>query len=139
MFFILAKTLGFFAAPSNALITLALLGLVLMRTRHVRAGRRLSLTALVFIAIVGLSPLGNAIILPLEDRFPAWDDTPNAARGTPTGIISLGGAVDTVVSPVRHEVGLNEAAERMTAIAELARRFPSARIVFSGRPGRLVF
>lgn len=139
MFFILAKTLGFFAAPSNALITLALIGLVLLRTRFARAGRRLMVVALVLIAIVGLSPLGNAIILPLEDRFPAWDDTPGAQRGEPTGIISLGGALDTVVSPVRHEVGLNEAAERMTAIAELARRFPNARIVFSGGSGRLIF
>src|SRR4051812_1039375 len=139
MFFILAKTLGFFAAPSNALITLALIGLVLMRTRFARAGRRLSVAALVLIAIVGLSPLGNAIILPLEDRFPAWDDSPNAARGEPIGIISLGGALDTVVSPVRHEVALNEAAERMTAMAELARRFPNARIVFSGGSGRLIF
>jgi uncharacterized SAM-binding protein YcdF (DUF218 family) len=139
MFFILAKTLGFFAAPSNALITLALIGLVLMRTRFVRTGRRLVVAAAILIAIVGLSPLGNAIILPLENRFPAWDDSPNAARGEPTGIISLGGALDTVVSPVRHEVGLNEAAERMTALAELARRFPNARIVFSGGSGRLIF
>ncbi len=139
MFFYIAKTLGFFATPSNALITLALLGFVLMRTRFARTGRRLVVAAMVLIAIAGLSPLGNAIILPLEERFPAFDASPNAGRGEPTGIISLGGAIDTVVSPVRHEVGLNEAAERMTAIADLARRFPNARIVFSGGSGRLIF
>jgi uncharacterized SAM-binding protein YcdF (DUF218 family) len=139
MFFILAKTIGFFAAPSNALITLALIGLVLMPTRFARGGRRLVVIALILIALAGLSPLGNAIILPLEDRFPAWDDSPNAARGAPAGIISLGGAIDTIVSPVRHEVALNEAAERMTAVAELARRFPAARIVFTGGSARLIF
>src|SRR2546429_9977474 len=52
---------------------------------------------------------------------------------------SLGGAFDTVVSPARGEVALNEAAERLTAIAELARRFPDARIVFSGGSGRLIY
>lgn len=134
MFFILAKILGFFALPSNILITLALIGVMLMRTRFRRGGRRLAATAVVVLAIVGLSPLGNAIILPLEQRFPAWDDS----RGTPTGIISLGGAIDTVVSPVRGEVALNEAAERLTAIAELARRFPQARIVFTGGSDRII-
>lgn len=135
MFFLLAKILGFFALPSNILITLGLIGIVLLATRFARAGRRLAVIALVLFAIAGLSPLGNAIILPLEERFPPWD----ASRGAPTGIISLGGALDTVVSQSRGEVALNEAAERMTAMAELARRFPDARIVFSGGSGRLIY
>ena len=135
MFFILAKTVGFFSAPSNVLITLALFGVLLMATRFARAGRRLVVIAVIGLAICGLTPFGNAIILPLEERFPPYD----ASRGAPAGIISLGGALDTVVSPVRNEVALNEAAERMTAMAELARRYPQARIVFSGGSGRLIF
>jgi len=135
MFFVAAKILGFFALPSNILISLGLLGIVLMATRFARAGRRLAVTALILLAIAGLSPFGNAIILPLEERFPAWD----AARGAPTGIISLGGALDTVVSPARGEVALNEAAERLTVMAELVRRYPEAHIVFSGGSGRLIY
>jgi uncharacterized SAM-binding protein YcdF (DUF218 family) len=135
MFFVLAKVLGFFALPSNILISLGVLGLVLMPTRFARGGRQLAITALILLAIAGLSPLGNALILPLEERFPQWD----AGRGAPTGIISLGGALDTVVSQPRGEVALNEAAERMTAVAELARRYPDARIVFSGGSGRIVY
>jgi uncharacterized SAM-binding protein YcdF (DUF218 family) len=135
MFFVLAKILGFFAVPSNILISLGLGGLVLMATRFARAGRRLAVASVILLALFGLSPLGNAIILPLEERFPPWD----AARGAPSGIIVLGGALDTVVSPARHEVALNEAAERMTAIAELARRFPEARIVFTGGSGRIIY
>lgn len=135
MFFVLAKVLGFFALPSNVFISFGVIGILLMATRFARAGRRLAVTALILFAIAGLSPLGNAIILPLEERFPPWD----AARGAPAGIISLGGALDTVVSPARGEVALNEAAERMTAIAELARRYPDARIVFTGGSGRIVY
>jgi uncharacterized SAM-binding protein YcdF (DUF218 family) len=135
MFFILAKILGFFSMPSNVLMTLGVIGVVLTATRFARAGRRIGVTTLMLLGVAGWSPFGNAIILPLEERFPPWD----AARGAPAGIISLGGALDTVVSPVRGEVALNEAAERMTAIAELARRFPDARIVFSGGSGRLIF
>ena len=134
MFFVLAKVLGFFALPSNILIALGLLGVALMATRFAHAGRGLAVTALVLIAIAGLSPFGNALILPLEERFPPWD----AARGAPHGIISLGGALDTVISSVRGEVALNEAAERTVVIAELARRFPDARVVFTGGSGRLI-
>src|SRR3954464_9925079 len=135
MFFVLAKILGFFALPSNILISLGILGVLLMATRFARAGRRLAVITLVLLVIAGLSPLGNALILPLEERFPPWD----SSRGTPAGIISLGGALDTVVSEPRGEVALNEAAERMTAIAELARRYPDARIVFSGGSGRIIY
>src|SRR5215217_548418 len=106
MFFVLAKILGLFALPSNILITLGLIGILLLPTRFARAGRRLAATAILLFAVVGLSPLGNALILPLEERFPAWD----GSRGAPVGIICLGGALDTVVSPVRGEVALNEAA-----------------------------
>src|SRR5437763_15808114 len=135
MFFVLSKVLSFFTLPSNILISLGLVGILLMRTRFAQVGRRLAVTTLILIAVAGLSPLGNAIILPLEERFPPWD----ASRGAPTGIISLGGAFDTVVSPARGEVALNEAAERMTAMAELVRRYPQAHIVFSGGSGRLIY
>jgi uncharacterized SAM-binding protein YcdF (DUF218 family) len=135
MFFALAKILGFFALPSNIFISLGFMGIILMATRFARGGRRLAVTALVLIALFGLSPLGNALILPLEERFPPWD----ASRGAPDGIISLGGAFDTVVSLARGEIALNEAAERMTVMAELARRYPAARIVFSGGSGRLFY
>ena len=135
MFFVFAKILGFFALPSNLLISLGLLGIVLMATRYARVGRGLAVASIVLIAIAGFSPLGNALILPLEERFPPWD----AARGAPTGIISLGGAFDTVVSPARGEIALNEAAERLTAIAGLVRRYPQAHTVFSGGSGRLIY
>jgi uncharacterized SAM-binding protein YcdF (DUF218 family) len=135
MFFVLAKIFGFFASPSNVLTALGVLGVLLMATRFAWARRKLAVIALVLLAIAGWSPLGNALILPLEERFPPWD----ASRGAPTGIICLGGAVDTVVSPPRGEVALNEAAERMTAIAELVRRYPQAHVVFSGGSGRLIY
>ena len=135
MFFVLAKILGFFALPSNILITLGILGILLMPTRFARGGRRLAVASLLLLAVFGLSPLANGIILPLEERFPAWRD----GGAAPAGIIALGGALDTVVSAARDEVILNEAAERMTIVAELARRFPQARIVFSGGSGRIIY
>src|ERR687898_457175 len=128
MFFVLAKILGFFALPSNLIIILGLTGVVLMATRLRRAGRRLAGVSVVLLGIIGLTPIGNALTLPLEQGFPAWTDGGRA----PAGVVVLGGALDAVVSGARHEVALNEAAERMTEVAALARRYPQARLVFSG-------
>jgi uncharacterized SAM-binding protein YcdF (DUF218 family) len=135
MFFPLSKILGFFAIPSDLVISIGLLGLLLLPTRFARAGRALAFASLIVLAILGLSPVGNALMIPLEDRFPRWD----AARGAPDGIIVLGGAISPDVSAARDEVALNEAAERLTVAAELARRYPAARIVFSGGSGALIY
>jgi uncharacterized SAM-binding protein YcdF (DUF218 family) len=128
MFFPLSKVLGFFAVPSNLIIVVGIFGALLLRTRFSRAGWWLTIGSLILLALTGLSPLGNALIIPLESRFPAWD----ASRGAPDGIVALGGAVTPDVAAARGEPALNEAAERMTAVVELARRYPNARIVFSG-------
>jgi uncharacterized SAM-binding protein YcdF (DUF218 family) len=135
MFFVLSKVLGFFALPSNFVISLGLLGALLLPTRLRRSGLALVVGSVVVLAILGLSPVGNLLILPLEERFPPWD----SSRGAPDGIIVLGGAIGPELSTLRHEVSLNEAAERMTIVADLARRFPAARIVFSGGNGGLLF
>jgi uncharacterized SAM-binding protein YcdF (DUF218 family) len=135
MYFVLAKILGFFALPSNVLIVLGLLGVAFAIFRRGRAGGKLIVASLILLAIFGLSPLGNALILPLEQRFPPWD----AGRGAPTGIIVLGGALEPLVSTTRPDISLNEAAERMTASAALARVYPAARIVFTGGVGSLMF
>jgi uncharacterized SAM-binding protein YcdF (DUF218 family) len=135
MFFILAKVLGFFALPSNLLIGLGLGGMVLSILQFRRAGVFLMTTCIVLLAVLGLTPAGNALILPLEQRFPSWDPS----RGEPHGIVVLGGSFDTLVAPARGEISLNEAAERLTATADLARRYPEARILFSGGSGRLFY
>jgi uncharacterized SAM-binding protein YcdF (DUF218 family) len=135
MFFVLSKILGFFALPSNALIVLGLVGVAVAVLRNARAGGKLIVASLILLAIFGLSPLANALILPLEDRFPPWD----SSRGAPSGIVVLGGAFETLVSTTRPDIPLNDAAERMTASAALALRYPEARIIFTGGVGSLLY
>lgn len=135
MFFALSKILGFFAEPSNALIVLGLIGVALMATRRARLGRRLAVASLLLLALAGLSPLGDMLMWPLEQRFPKWD----ASRGAPVGAIVVGGSISQLVSGTRDDPALNEAAERLTAAVELARRYPQMRIVFSGGPATLLY
>jgi uncharacterized SAM-binding protein YcdF (DUF218 family) len=133
MFFVLSKTIGFFAAPSNLVILLGLVGTALLFTRFAHAGRRLVVASFAFILLTGIFPLGGALTYVLEQRFPPWDP----ARGAPDGIIVLGGAIDPDMSAAHGETALNDSAERLTSVAELARRYPSARVVYSGGSGSL--
>jgi uncharacterized SAM-binding protein YcdF (DUF218 family) len=133
MFFGASKVLAFLLIPSNVFILLVILGAVLLFTRFARAGRRLIVLGLALIIAVGLSPLGLVMLRTLEDRFPAWDDS----RGAPTGFVILGGALDADMSAARRTPALDGSAERLTIVAELARRYPGARFIYSGGSGSL--
>ena len=96
MFFYLAKVIGFLLQPSTLIALLIGYGSILIWTGWARWGRRFATLGAILLLLAGLSPLGNALILPLEDRFPrATLDAP------PTGFIVLGGAEDRLVGGAR--------------------------------------
>jgi uncharacterized SAM-binding protein YcdF (DUF218 family) len=128
LFFALSKTLGILLLPTNFLIVVGLLGALLLVTRLARLGRRLLVIAVTLLAISGFSPLGTWLLYPLEARFPPWD----AGRGAPDGIIVLGGSIDADLSAARGVAVISGAADRLIAVADLARRYPKARIIFTG-------
>lgn len=134
MLFVTSKLFAFFTQPSNLFFLMMLAGILLMATRFAKIGKALAVAALALIVVFGLGPAGNWLIYPLEQRFPKWD----AAHGAPDGIIVLGGSIGPSNSQARGEPALNESAERLTVIAELARRFPSIPIVFSGGNASLI-
>lgn len=134
LYFLLSKTLGAAVVPINLLAELGIISVVLMATRFAGLGRKLAATTLILFALAAFSPLGNLLLYPLESRFPAWDPS----RGTPDGIIVLGGSVDTDLSAAHHTPVVSHAADRFFAPAELARRYPNARIVFTGGSANLV-
>lgn len=134
MFFVLSKTVGFFGHPSNLMFACGLLGLVLVLTRWRRAATVLMAVSILGIGILGLSPVSNLLMTPLIERFPAWQ----AGARDPDGIIVLGGAIDTDQTADRPNIELNSAAERVVAMLELARRYPRARVVFTGGSANLL-
>jgi uncharacterized SAM-binding protein YcdF (DUF218 family) len=134
MYFVLSKLLGFLAAPSNLLFLLGAAGALVAAFGARGAGAWMMAASALGVGALGLSPIANVLLIPLEERFPRA-----AADPAPAGVVVLGGSFDTVVAGSRREIALTEAAERMTEVAELARRWPQARIVFSGGSGALVF
>jgi uncharacterized SAM-binding protein YcdF (DUF218 family) len=134
MFFGLSRLLGFFVVPSNAVATLCALGVLLLATRFHDAGTRILIAGVLALLVLAYSPLGNWLLLPLSERFPAWQ----AQGRAPDGIIVLGGAIDSERSQARGSLEMDASAERIVAMLQLARRFPAARIVFSGGSNNLI-
>lgn len=136
MFFYLAKAVWFVLQPSTLIALLSGYGAILIWTGWARWGRRFVSIGAILLLVVGLSPLGNALILPLEDRFPRADlDRPPA----PAGLIILGGAENRLVGGARKAPTLNEAGERLLEGAILAQRFPDAKVAFSGGDAGILY
>jgi uncharacterized SAM-binding protein YcdF (DUF218 family) len=128
MFFTASKIFWLVAEPVSLATFAGMAGLFLLFTRFQRTGRVLVTAAFIALATGLLTPVGAVILRPLEDRFPQAP----ANLPEPAGIIVLGGATDTARSQARGKVFLTADAARMTTGAELARRYPKARLVFTG-------
>jgi uncharacterized SAM-binding protein YcdF (DUF218 family) len=131
MFYHLAKIIWFLIEPSNLLAFITILGVLLLFTRFQRAGRRLAVFGGAMILTVGLTPLANWLILPLEMRFAV----PDLAGRRVDGIIVLGGTVQERHTVAHGVMTMNDASERVVAMADLARRFPGATVIFTGGAG----
>jgi uncharacterized SAM-binding protein YcdF (DUF218 family) len=134
MFFVVSKVAGFFTVPSNFIALVCVIGAVLALTRWRRAGSRILALGIGLLLIAGYSPLGNALLLVLTERFPAWQ----ADGRAPDGIVVLGGSIDSDVSAARNALETDSSSERVFAMLELAQRYPKARILFSGGSGNLL-
>lgn len=124
--FAASKIFWLFARPNTFMLFLACLGTLLLAFGR-RWGRWPALLGLGWFVAVLLTPLPAWLTLPLEDRFPRPE-----APARVDGVIVLGGAVEQQLTLARGIPALNGAAERMTETLALARRFPEARIVFTG-------
>lgn len=134
MDFIASKLLWSLTAPGNLLVLLLVGGGVVQVVRPLQGvGRWAVRLGVVGLLAVATLPLGVWMIRPLEARFPR----PAAEPARVDGVIVLGGAVDTRSSEATGQPTLNGAAERMTEAMALARRYPQARIVFTGGSGRI--
>src|SRR5262245_6855404 len=134
MFFLLSKSVAFLLLPSNILIGVAAVGVVLLATGKKRAGIGLLLGSLILLDIAGWWATANLLIHALESRFPQWD----ASRGAPDGVVVLGGAIESRLSREFGEPAIGGDGNRVVALGKLARTYPDARIIYSGGDSSLL-
>ncbi len=128
MFFYLSKLVTALILPSSVMTMLLVAGTVmLLRNRAPAIGRRLLVTGLAMLLMCGYSPLGNLLILPLEQRFQRPELPADVA-----GVLILGGFESGIIANRRGELSLNEAAERLTEGILVALARPGTKVVFTG-------
>ena len=132
MFFTLSKLFWFVFVPSHVVIWPPIATAALLWRRRIRLARRFGIASAALVIVLGVIPLGTLALRPLENRFPrpAWPSHVD-------GILVLGGGLDPAMVAARRVVGHIPAEPRLVAAFELARRYPNARVIFSGGSGEL--
>jgi uncharacterized SAM-binding protein YcdF (DUF218 family) len=132
MFFSTSKIFWLLAAPSHLLGWLILAVALCALTGRVRTARLLAVAAGLLLLLAGVLPLNVWMIRALEDRYPRPEWPAHV-----DGILVLGAGFDTAVLKARGVPATNAGEMRVIAGFEAARRYPQARLVFSGGSGVL--
>lgn len=130
-FFILSKLIGLALQVETWLVIGIVVSLVAGRLARPRLAGLSGGAALAALLLVGIFPVGEILLRPLEAEFP-----PRAAPTQIDGIVVLGGVEDQRATAAWRDPQLNAAAERLTVAAALSIAHPEARLVFSGGSGR---
>lgn len=133
LFFIASKLFWLVARPESWLVLLLVLGIWSLRRERVAAAHKIFLSALFLVLLIGFVPVGQLLIRPLEQRFPAAPDV-----SAPVGIIILGGGEDARMSAATGLPELNAAGERVILGLALAQAFTEAQLIFTGGSASLV-
>ncbi len=126
--FTFAKITGMILQPGIIFVLMLLLSVLLSFSPWAKAGRRIGVLTAVIALLITIVPWGLLLIRPLEDRFPPPQVMPEHVDG----IIILGGVFHPELSLKRNQPSGNASFERITTLMELARRYPNARLLFTG-------
>ena len=129
---IISRTAWALIQPSNSLLLMLVIGLFLIWRGNRKWGLRLSFFSLICLLLIGMSPLGQWLAVPLEKRFADYRTIP---AGDYAGIIVLGGAENTYLSAVHEQAILKGRSERLIAGVRLARLFPDLPLIHTGGLG----
>lgn len=129
MSFIASQLLWLVTAPAS-LLFFAILGAWVLQRWLPRLSRFLLAGSALFLLALSCMPVGSWSLALLEDRFAA----PKLTQPV-DGIIVLGGALSPEASAQVGQPVLNDSAERLTEMVALARRYPDAKLLFTGGSG----
>jgi uncharacterized SAM-binding protein YcdF (DUF218 family) len=128
MFYTASKVLWVLIQPSNLLVFVIAAGVLALLLGRQRLARWLLYPGAAAMLLVGGLPVGQWLLTPLENRFPAPVRLPDEVDG----IIELSGAVDLPPAEGRGVVAFGEESERSITMLELAERYPDAKLVYTG-------
>ena len=135
IFFYLSKLVWMVTTPDNLLLILLLIVLTLLWRGKNRLAKGILGFVVGILLIIALFPIGEWILYPLEIRFPKNPVLPAKVDG----IVVLGGTENAILSTQLNQVEFGDATERLLSFQALARRYPNAKLVFTGGSGSMLY
>ena len=112
MAYYVSKAFWLLAAPTNALVLIGAIAALWSVLGSSKCATWLAAAATCGLVVGSFTPIGLALIVPLENRFPFIRPDPHVS---PDGIILLAGSADAI-----------------DAVSALSQQYPKARLMFSG-------
>ncbi len=128
LFFYSSKIVWMLMAPDNLFVILLVTSLLLLLFRQTRKGLALLTLLTLSLLLLSVFPIGSWLLYPLESRFQSNPSLPDQVDG----IIVLGGSVLPQGSQDWNQLQTNFAHERLSSFIQLAKRYPDARLLFTG-------
>jgi uncharacterized SAM-binding protein YcdF (DUF218 family) len=128
MGWILFKVADFLIKASNVLLLVAVIGLLLALVTRRRWPIWIAALGVLGIAVLSLIPVGEWLIIPLENRFPL----PVRYPARIDGVVAISDRINADITRARGETYISGAAERPLALIELGRQYPDAKLILTG-------
>ena len=128
MLFTLKKVIGSLLMPFPALLLLMALGILLLWfSRWQKSGKILITTAWLLLLLVGLQPVADRLLSPLEKQFPTWQN-----QHAVDYIVVLGGGYTWNPEWAPSSNMINNSLPRLTEGVRIWRANPDAKMIFTG-------
>ena len=134
MIFLLSKILWILFSPFNLILLLIILASIFRFFKCVFFSRIFYLTAILFFLTTGVIPLGAFLMHQLEKNYYNQASLPE----TIDGILILSGATKPFLTKVHNQVSINSNGERLIESVVLIKKYPKAKVIFSGGSGKIL-
>ncbi len=127
-YFFLSKILWLYFNPVNILLFFLLIGIIFHFFNKKKLYKIINIITLILFILIAILPTGRYLLWKLESSY----SIPKIFPHNIDGILILGGGMNEDLTYEYQQMNLNGNVERLTESIDLMRRFPNAKIVFSG-------
>jgi len=127
MFFLFSKVMWFVVSPDSLIVIIFSVGIIMIWRNHYLWARYIFTVLFVIVITIAAIPVGDFLLIPLETKFPS-----NPEINKLDGMLVLGGAEKAKESMFWDQVVVGEAVERNLTFMKYARKYPDAKLIFSG-------
>ena len=131
--FYLSKVLWFLFNPINLIILFILIGFLLNLLNYIKISKYIYIFSFILFFITSVLPSGSYLNFLLEKNFHNMQYNFKNIDG----ILILSGATNPYLTNIHNQINLNSSAERLVESVILMKKFPKAKIVFSGGSGTI--